>query len=134
MPPAHQIKSYVEVQSLSQLSQFKNVNGEQVVRAYQLTQRLTDNISNLLSSLAGQRGPCLITGPRGVGKSHLMALIRALAIEPGLASMLRDPIIGSAAGKLSHEKFFVIDLHMNTDEVPDFFSLLREELANRDYQ
>jgi hypothetical protein len=132
MPPA-QIKNYVDIQSLAQLTQFKNVNGEQVVRAYQITNRLKENICNLLSALAGQRGPYLITGPRGVGKSHLLALIRALTIEPGLASPLRDSAISIAMNKISDEKFFIIDIYLNSDEPPDLLSLLREELASREF-
>lgn len=128
-----QIKAYVEVQSLAQLTQFNNVSGEQVVRAYQLTNRLRDNITNILSALAGQRGPYVICGPRGVGKSHLMALIRALALEPRLADLLRDPAIHSSAYKLTGEKFFPIELHITGDEPPDLLSLLRHELATREY-
>ena len=51
-----QIKAYVEVQSPAQLTQFKGVSGELVVRAYQLNWRLRENIGNLLAALAGQRG------------------------------------------------------------------------------
>jgi hypothetical protein len=132
MLPA-QIKTYVEIQSLAQLTQFKSVNGEQVVRAFQLTNRLKDNICNLLSALAGQRGPYLITGQRGAGKSHLMALIRALTMDSNLTSMLKDPAINTAMSKISNNKFFVIDLHLNGEEPPDLLSLLREELATREY-
>ncbi|MEW6731275.1 MAG: DUF6079 family protein [Acidobacteriota bacterium] len=131
--PAQQIKAYVEVQSLAQLTQFKNVSGEQVVRAYQLTNQLRENICNLLSALAGQRGPYLITGARGVGKSHLIALIRALLINQGLAAVLRDPAISTAAGKLAHEKFFVMELYLDSEDPPDLLSLLREELATREH-
>src|SRR5437867_2733159 len=131
--PVQQIKAYVEVQSLAQLTQFKSVNGEQVVRAYQVTNRLRANISNLLSALAGQRGPYLITGQRGVGKSHLMALIRSLVMEPSLSATLNDPEISSATNKLSGDKFFVIELNLTNDEPPDLLRLLRQELTNREY-
>lgn len=128
-----QIKAYVEVQSLSQLTQFKGVSGEQVVRAFQLTHRLRENISNIVSALAGQRGPYLIAGPRGSGKSHLMNLIRAFTVQPSLAAVLRDPSISMAVSKLADDKFFIIELDIVGDQLPDLFTLLREELAARDY-
>lgn len=127
-----QIKAYVEVQSPAQLTQFKGVSGELVVRAYQLNWRLRENIGNLLAALAGQRGPYLITGPKGVGKSHLLTLIRALTTSPGLSNALKDPSIVSAAGKLADEHFFPIELDITSEEPPDLLNLLREELATRE--
>ncbi len=127
-----QVKAYVDVQSLAQLAQFRGVSGEVVVRAYQLNWRLRENIGNLLAALAGQRGPYLITGPRGAGKSHLLTLIRALTTSPGLSNALRDPAIVSAAGKLADERFFIIELSITGDEPPDLLSMIRDELANRE--
>lgn len=127
-----QVKAYVDVQSLAQLAQFRGVSSEVVVRAYQLNWRLRENIGNLLAALAGQRGPYMITGPRGSGKSHLLTLIRALTTSPGLSNALRDPAIVSSAGKLADERFFVLELSITGDEPPDLLSMIRDELANRE--
>ncbi len=128
-----QIKAYVEVQSPAQLADFKGVSSDLVVRAYQINWRLKESITNLLAALAGQRGPYIITGPRGAGKSHLLTVIRALTTSPGLSNALRDPAIVSSAGKLSDEKFFVIELDITSKEPPDLLSMIREELATRDH-
>lgn len=127
-----QIKAYVEVQSPAQLTQFKGVSSEVVVRAYQLNWRLRENIGNLLAALAGQRGPYLITGQKGVGKSHLLTLIRALTSSPGLSNALKDPTIVSAAGKLADEHFFSIEIDITSEDPPDLLTMLREELATRE--
>lgn len=132
MPPVQPIRSYIEVQPLIQLTQFNRVSSEQIVKAYQITDRLKETIVRILNTLAGERGPQMIAGQRGAGKTHLMTIIRALMMRPALASLLHNIDITNAANKMLNEKFFVIELHLNSDDPPDLFSMLREELAARD--
>ncbi|MCS6884750.1 MAG: DUF6079 family protein [Acidobacteriota bacterium] len=132
MPPVQVIRSYVDIQPLIQLTQFNRVSSEQIVKAYQLTDRLKDTIVKILTTLAGERGPQLIAGQRGAGKTHLLTIIRALMMRPALASLLRNIDITAAANRMLREKFYVIELHLSSDEPPDLFTLLREELAARD--
>lgn len=132
MPPVQPIRSYIEVQPLIQLTQFNRVSSEQVVKAYQVTDRLKETIVRILNTLAGGRGPQLIAGQRGAGKTHLMTIIRALMMRPALASLLRNIDITNAANRMLNERFYVIELHLNSDDPPDLFSMLRDELAERD--
>lgn len=128
-----QVKAYLDIQSLDQLTQFKGVSGEQVVRAYQVTPRLAESLAKLLNGLVEDHGSYVIAGPRGSGKSHLLTVIRALSVSPSLAEVLSDANLSNLINRIPWEKFFVIELDVASDELLDLMSLLRNELENREH-
>src|SRR5438094_374964 len=86
-----QIKSYVALSHVDQITRFEAVSNEQIIRAYQFTDQLRGAGSRLLKTVASGTGATAIVGERGMGKSHLLALVRSLANQPELVSMIGDP-------------------------------------------
>ncbi|MEW6733058.1 MAG: DUF6079 family protein [Acidobacteriota bacterium] len=87
---SQQIKSYVALRQVDQITRFEAVSDEQVVRAYQFTDELRNVVARLLTGVASGSGAYSIVGERGTGKSHLLALTRSIANQPRLARILED--------------------------------------------
>lgn len=86
-----QIKAYIAIRNTVQLTRFDSVSNEQIVTAYQCTETLAKVASGLLNK-AYNRHSVVITGARGIGKSHLLALTRALIEQPTLTRLIENPI------------------------------------------
>ena len=77
-----------------------------LVRTYVISQRMADQLANLvfeqlqLSRPVDNRG-VLIVGNYGTGKSHLMAVISALAEHADLVDQVRNPAVRAAAGAIA---------------------------------
>ncbi|MFN0120971.1 MAG: hypothetical protein ACKV2V_10750 [Blastocatellia bacterium] len=77
-----QIKSYVDLASYNEITAFAGVDAERVVKSFLVTDANGDLAGSILGDLAAARGAVpgvqIITGPRGCGKSHLLAFLRSV--------------------------------------------------------
>jgi hypothetical protein len=83
--PLQNIKSYIEVQQIDPISTFLETDSERIVRAYHFSGELGRTATRIIEGIAALRSPSalrIIAGPRGVGRSHLMAYVKALATVP----------------------------------------------------
>lgn len=95
-----QIKSYINIRTFDQLTRVDNATNEQIVKAYQCTDELA-GLTEWIINTARNGKATIISGPRGIGKSHLLALIRALIDEPAMAARIHNP-----AARMALEKVF----------------------------
>lgn len=84
------IKSLVTVRNIAQLSRLDSASNEQIVDTYQCTESIASLIRDLLPQ-ARKKMLAIITGERGVGKSHLLAFLRALMEQLDLTSKIELP-------------------------------------------
>src|ERR1051326_3843004 len=101
---SQQIKSYVSLRQFDQISRFEMVSDEQTVRSYQFTEELQTIGARLLSIVASGAGAWAVIGERGMGKSHLLALLRSLANEPHLIKLLDDGEASATFERLAMQK------------------------------
>ncbi|MBS1811594.1 MAG: hypothetical protein JST84_25760 [Acidobacteria bacterium] len=131
-----QVKAYVELQSYNETTSF--VEAERVVSSYIVTKEMGGLIARLLSDLAAPRGknvgdqlPALhiITGQRGVGKSHLLAFVRSLISVKALRSMIAESSILNALGLIADKTISSIEVNFVGCEHEPFESRLRRALC-----
>ncbi len=93
---SQQIKSFVGLRQIDQVTRFDAVSDEQVVRSFRFTEQLADTVTRLLEVVASGRGAMAIVGERGVGKSHVLSIVRSLASQPFILSLVEEsPVTGS---------------------------------------
>ncbi|MFY9223915.1 MAG: response regulator [Blastocatellia bacterium] len=101
---SQQIKSFVSLHQFNQITQFELVSDEQNVKAYQFTEDLQELAIRILVNAAAGIGTQAIVAERGMGKSHLLNLVRSLANRPRFVNLLQEQNTVSAFEKLALPK------------------------------
>lgn len=131
-----QVKAYVELQNYNEITSF--TEAEQVVSSYVVTNSMSALATRLLMDLAAPRGkhietqlPALqvITGQRGVGKSHFIAFLRALINVKALRGMIADSNLLSTLGQFNDKMVTTIEINFAGDERQSFETRLRQALG-----
>lgn len=68
---SQQIKAFVGLRQIDQVTRFEVVSDEQIVKAFRFTEQLATVVANVLTMVSSGRGAVAIVGKRGVGKSHV---------------------------------------------------------------
>lgn len=87
---SQQIKSFVGLRQIDQVTRFETVSDEQIVRSFQFTEQLASTVIRLLEVVASNRGAIAIVGERGMGKSHVLSLVRVLASQPFIVNLVEE--------------------------------------------
>ncbi len=128
-----QVKAYVELQNYNEITSF--AEAERVVSSYVVTNAMSAVATRLLTDLAAPRGtnsgtqlPALqiITGQRGVGKSHLLAFLRALIGVKALRGMIADSNLLNAIGLFGDRMVTTIEINFAGFEHEPFADRLRQ--------
>lgn len=82
-----QIKSLVQLSNIDQIVHFDQASPDSIVTSYKCVPELAKVVASSLSA-ALKGSAVVITGCRGVGKSHLLAFIRSILANPALLSRL----------------------------------------------
>ena len=131
-----QVKAYVELQNYHETTSF--TEAERVVSSYLVTKEMGGLAARLLADLAAPRTrnteaqlPALhiITGQRGVGKSHFLAFIRALLSVKTLRGMIAESSILSAIGLFADKTTSLISINFAGCEHEPFAMRLRQALC-----
>ena len=130
-----QVKDYVELQSYNETTSF--AEAERVVSSYIVTKEIGGLVARLLSDLAAPRGktdtqlPALhiITGQRGVGKSHLLAFVRSLISVKALRNMVAESSVLNALGLFADKTAAPIDVNFTGCDHESFETCLRRALC-----
>ena len=131
-----QVKAYVELQNYNEITSF--AEAERVVSSYVLTSAMSAVAARLLTDLAAPRGansatqlPSLqiITGQRGVGKSHLLGFLRSLISVKALRSMIADSNLLNAIGLFGDRMVTAIEINFAGFEREPFEARLRQVLC-----
>ena len=131
-----QVKAYVELQNYNEITSF--AEAERVVSSYFVTSGVGTLAARLLTDLAAPRGanastelPSLqiITGQRGVGKSHLLAFLRALINVKALRGMVTDANLLKALGLYGDRMTTTIEINFAGFEREPFAHRLRQVLG-----
>ncbi|MFY9221974.1 MAG: response regulator [Blastocatellia bacterium] len=99
-----QVKNYVSVRYAEHLTRFKGVSNEQIVKSYSFNYELLKTANRLIEKAASSIGTTLIVGKRGVGKTHMLSLVRSLINQPSLATIILDVEARAALQKHSLQK------------------------------
>ncbi len=82
-----QIKSLIQLSNIDQIVRFDQANPDSIVTSYKCVPELAKIVAASLQAVLN-RSVVVITGCRGVGKSHLLAFIRSILANPVLLSRL----------------------------------------------
>jgi hypothetical protein len=103
-------RDLIQFDPIDSIIQLREADSQQaaahLVRTYVISQRMADQLANLvfeqlqLNRPVDNRG-VLIVGNYGTGKSHLMAVISALAEHADLVDEVRNPAVQAAAGAIA---------------------------------
>jgi hypothetical protein len=111
------IKDLVEPQSFEQVGNFAE-DPAQALAAYRFTDVTSDLLSRWLDVLAslppGGGAAHALAGPRGVGKSHTLAVFGALAGSERLRSTVEDGHVSASAARLAGRRFAVVRVERGT--------------------
>jgi hypothetical protein len=130
------IRAYLDYQPIDPLVNFLEVNPERIIRSYHFTSELSRLTARLIEGIAAPKtseAARLITGPRGTGKSHTLAVVRALACTPKTRHLVSgNPPLANAVKRLEGTTFLPVYLSgaRLLSEGMDFPTLLRTALAN----
>ncbi len=84
------IKSFITIHNIDQITRLDSATNEQVVNSYQCTEIVAGIIDALIDEARnGLVG--FVVGERGVGKSHLLAFLRAIIAQPELIQKIQHP-------------------------------------------
>lgn len=107
------VKDIVDVRTARNLKDFTSDPGE-TLAAYLFTDITADLTSKWLERIASvsRFGSAFfaLAGYRGVGKSHFLGTIGALAANPELRARITDPIVASAAEKLLRKRYPIVNV------------------------
>ncbi|KAF0247243.1 MAG: hypothetical protein FD167_3357, partial [bacterium] len=84
------IKSFITIHNIDQTTRLDSATNEQVVNSYQCTEPAAATLASLVEQ-ARAGSIAIITGVRGVGKSHLLAFLRAITTQPDLIQKVTHP-------------------------------------------
>lgn len=84
------IKSFITIHNIDQTTRLDSATNEQVVNSYQCTEPAAATLASLVEQ-ARTGSVAIITGVRGVGKSHLLAFLRAVITQPDLIQKVSHP-------------------------------------------
>ena len=113
------VKDLVEVRKLFSLRDYAG-NPAETLSAYHFTDATAELMSKWLdrvSSLQGGEGiACALAGYRGVGKSHFLATLGAIAGLPELRNRISDAHVSAAAQGLLRRRYPVVSVRRGTGE------------------
>jgi hypothetical protein len=111
------IKDLVEPQSFEQVGNFAE-DPAQALAAYRFTDVTSDLLSRWLDVLAtrppGTGAALALAGARGVGKSHTLAVLGALAGSERLRLGVEDALVGTSARQLAGRRCAVVRVERGT--------------------
>ena len=111
------IKDLVEPQSFEQVGNFAE-DPAQALAAYRFTDVTSDLLARWLDVLAdlppGTGAAQALAGARGVGKSHTLAVLGALAGSERLRSTVEDAHVGTSARRLAGRRCAVVRVERGT--------------------
>ena len=131
-----QVKSYVELQNYSEITSFSEP--ERVISSFLITDQLSNLASRIIADLSSPRQSTpngelpslhIITGQRGVGKSHLLAFLRAIIGNKNLRSLIADSNILNAIGYFGDKPLTTIEINFSGFEHEPFEARLRAALC-----
>ncbi len=127
-----QIKSYVDLESYDEITTFAGADAERVVRSYVVTEETGKLAAQMLRDLIAPRGAApalqLISGPRGSGKSHLLAFLRALTGTRAVRSIPGHPQLQQTLSHLGGRTLIPVELNFMAGEPTAFEAVLRAGL------
>src|SRR5215208_6553616 len=111
------IKDQVEPQSFEQVGNYAE-DPAQALAAYRFTDVTSDLLSRWLDALAempaGTGAALALAGARGVGKSHTLAVLGALAGSERLRQGVEDSHVSASAQRLAGRRYLVVRVERGT--------------------
>ncbi|MCS6884905.1 MAG: DUF6079 family protein [Acidobacteriota bacterium] len=122
---SQQIKAFVGLRQIDQVTRFEVVSDEQIVKAFRFTEQLATVVANVLTMVSSGRGAVAIVGKRGVGKSHVLSLVRSIASQPFLVNLLQEtrltePIKKIAQSRISNEGISTLSVGFDPEKGLNF--------------
>ncbi len=130
------IRAYLDYQPIDPLANFVEASADRIIRSYYFTSELSRLTARLIEGIASLKTPeaaRLITGVRGTGKSHTLAVVRALACTPRTRHIVaNNPPLANAIKRLEGITFLPVYISGKplVDGLTDFATLLRAALLN----
>ncbi len=131
-----QVKSYVDLQNYNDITSF--AEPERVISSFLVTDQLSHLSSRIIADLSAPRQSTpngelpslhIITGQRGVGKSHLLAFLKSIIGHKNYRSLIADSNILSAIGYFGDKPLTTIEINFAGFEHEPFEARLRAALC-----
>ena len=112
------VKDLVEVRKLFSLQDYAG-DPSNTLSAYHFTDATAELMSKWLDRVSslqgGEGGACALAGYRGVGKSHFLATLAAIAGHPELRSKISDAHVASSAQGLLRRRYPIVNVRRGTE-------------------
>ncbi len=128
------IRAYIDYQPIDPLSNFFEIDGERIVRAFYFTSDLGRLAARLIEGVASLQSPNatrIISGSRGTGKSHLASVVRTLASVPKTRNLVNgNPQVANAVKRLEGNTFLPVMISGESilEGTTDFVGAMRQAL------
>ncbi|HQR38401.1 MAG TPA: DUF6079 family protein [Blastocatellia bacterium] len=124
---AKQIKAYVEVEPYDEISPGRGTEPAALAGSVLVAEDFGRALARLAESAVGATASArVLSGPHGVGKSTLLALIHAIASEPATFSRSPHQDVRSASGLFAELKVVPVFIDPSDDPSSDFASAVRK--------
>ncbi len=131
-----QVKSFVELQNYNEITSFSEP--ERIISSFLITDQLSNLASRIIADLSSPRQSSpngelpslhIITGQRGVGKSHLLAFLKVIIGSKTYRSLIADSNILNAIGYFGDKPLTTIEINFAGFEHEPFEARLRAALC-----
>jgi hypothetical protein len=113
------VKDIVEIRPYESIREFTD-NPERTLAAYHFTDATSELASKWIDKIAGVQGgngvACALAGYRGVGKSHFLATLGAIASMPELRTKIVDPHVAASAQRLLRRHYPIAYVRRGTSD------------------
>jgi len=112
---SRKVRDFLTLKPYEGIYTFDNLSPETILKSYIFTTESSKNLQMVFNELVKpekfDRRSVIISGDRGVGKTHSLAVIRELLKDPSFSSKISAPNLKPFIENLSQRKFIVLDIH-----------------------
>ncbi len=109
------VRDFFTLKTYSGVYTLEHLAPETIIKSYIYTPDSKETMSTILRELkkapGTDRKPCIVSGDRGMGKSHTMRVLREVLKTPALISLIEDPFLRREMAALAGKKFLVVDIN-----------------------
>lgn len=127
------VRDFIKLNPYDGVYTLDHLAPETVVQSYIVTEQAKRVFQEVAEEVSkppgGGRRPCLITGDRGVGKSHTMAVLKEVARKPSLAVGVPDMDVRRSLDRLGRKKTVVADVSCRASSEEQIRPLVFQSVA-----
>lgn len=114
------VRDFITLKPYEGIYTVDKLSPETIVQSYIFTSESIRNFLEIFTELSKDSGTdrksIIITGDRGVGKTHSLTVIREIIRDPSLASLVPSAPIQNVVNKLRQKKFIIVEIRCQINQ------------------